>query len=682
MSNKTVKPLFFLNGRGRKLAISFLLSTILFLSIVLQFRPTAATNQIIFFTNVELSTLGPISESSAADESVYPAGLNDEMKQEDVRVAGLANGTLLLGWDIEIEAFPSSVPADERDLFGKIYNADGTTITSDIQLYDYDSIGHANDVALTPTSDGGFYAVWFRDKQIAARKFNSSGVATGPAQTILTDTVGTNEPEMVELTNGNFMLTYRQSVEFGHYEVGSRLYDSTLTPVTSIMSSNEVSVTFVIKPNVAPLRNGGSIISWPGRNNSGDTHVFAQLFDASGAKVGPNKQVSASPVPNQESAQIAPFLSGNSVVVYQTSSSDIAGRLLNQLGEPLIDEFIVNKVQLSGFQHRPDVVGLKDGSFVVTWESFGGEEGPAGSGSAAILAVQLDQTGTALSEEFVVNQSKAGAQEWPYVSAIDGTIPVVVWEGIEQIDTSMDGVNSNDKDAFMRILNREPMTTTAYSIGVTDTLTNEQVTLVGSEEILTVTVQISANYDQGFDSLNAAVTGTISSNFDAPSGTLTLSGSNVTADYAAVIKTISFQTSTSADPAPPRTVTWSIFGASGLLDTADIEIVINQAAATATPVVSTETATPIASATATPAATETSIPTGTATSVPTVTSTATGTLTATPIVTGTQTATPDAPTLPPPASTSTTTPIPSATLTPSGTAESSSVLIYLPLVVR
>jgi hypothetical protein len=129
---------------------------------------------------------------------------------------------------------------------------------------------------------------------------------------------------------------------------------------------------------------------------------------------------------------------------------------------------------------------------------------------------------------------------------------------------------------WMRILYREPVTTTQYTVGKTDMLTNTEVSLAGSEEVLTVTVQISANYEQGADLLGATVTGTVASNFDAVTGTLTLSGSNAAVDYAAAIKTVSFSSTTSADPASSRTVTWSIYGASGLLDSKTMEIVVEQ----------------------------------------------------------------------------------------------------------
>jgi hypothetical protein len=584
MKNLDILNRTILFSQFKKITLSLLLATVLLLLIFLQFQTGQATNQIIFFTDTELSTLGPISNNSAGPEILYPAEFNDEIKQEDVRVVGLANGTLLVAWDIDVEAGSSNVPADHRDLFGKIYNSDGTTVTGDIQLYDYDSIGHSNDVALTPTSDGGFYALWFRSDEIAARKFNSFGIPAGPAQTIISDTVDTHEPEMVELTNGNFMITFRQLVSFPQNNVGTRLYDSALTPLTDIMRTNEMTVSFLIKPNIVPLRNGGSMVSWPAQAGD-DAGIFVQVFDANGAKVGGNKQVNTLSVNEQENAQIAPLANGNVVVVYENREIDssfqsIAGRIINGLGDPVTKEIHINSVKADGFQQSPDVVGLKDNSWVVVWESFGGEEGEAGDGSAAVLAAHFDQFGTAISDEFVVNQTVAKAQDHPFVSAISGTIPVIVWEGVEVIDTNGDDDDDanllRETDVWMRILYREPVTTTQYTVGKTDMLTNTEVSLAGSEEVLTVTVQISANYEQGADLLGATVTGTVASNFDAVTGTLTLSGSNAAVDYAAAIKTVSFSSTTSADPASSRTVTWSIYGASGLLDSKTMEIVVEQ----------------------------------------------------------------------------------------------------------
>lgn len=629
--------------RVQKAIFVFFVSAILFGSILFQFQPTGATNQIIFFTDIELSTLGPISDATAGNEIVYPDESNDEIKQEDVRVRGLANGNLLVGWDVDL---------DDGPLLVKIFNSAGISVTDNINVYD--SGGNANDVTFTPTSDGGFYALWFKEDRIVARKFNSVGVSAGASSAIISDTVtflDSQEPEMVELTNGNFMLTWRKSNAGGDREIASRLFDPSLSPLSTVITISESALSNFPKSAIAPVNGGGAIATWE-TNDQGDGEVFLQVLDATGAKVGANIQVNQNAVGAQTHPQIAPLANGNVIVVYDSDDIDgngrgIAGRVFSGTGAPITEEFVVNAVNTSDWQLRPDVVGLKDGSFVVSWESFGNEEGVGGS-EAAVLAVQIDQTGTAISDEFVVNQSIAEKQDYAFIASVDGNTPVVVWDGTETVDAGALGIDtSNHTDAFMRFLYREPITMTQYSIGVTDTLTNGQVTLIGSDEVLTVTVQISANYDQGFDLLNAVVTGTIVSDFDASSGTLTLKGSNVTADYAAVIKAISFQTNSSANPAPPRTVTWSIFDRTGLLDTADIEIVINAAETTATPTTD-PTETPNPDETVTP------------TTQATVTASAT----------------------PPPNSTSTPTSVPSATLTPSGTTEPITTFIFLPLVVR
>lgn len=581
MNNQNQSNRILLSSRFKKIALAFTFAAVLSLSLLVQFSLSFAKSQLPFFKDAELSILGPISNTAAGDELVYSVESNDEVKQEDVRVVGLANGNVLVGWDID---------KDDGDLLARIFDASGTPLTTtNISLYD--TGGNANDVALTATSDNGFYALWFKGDRIMARKFDSSGVAAGPSRTIISDTVdATNaqEPDMVELPNGNFMLTWVAPIAFNSGNVAARLYDSNLNPLSPIVvfSENLLAGSPLPKPAVAPLKDGGSVVTWSNnsdRNNEKPGTIYFQRFDPTGVKVGSNVTVSQK-TGKHTHPQIDLLANGNFVIVYDSNHADsngfdITARIFDSTGNAVTDAFLVNTKNDNNWQLRPDVASLKDNSFVVTWESFGGEEGEAGGGSSTVLAVQLDQNGKALSDEFVVNQSVVGLQEYAFVSTINGTTPVVVWEGRELVDTDMDGFEQGHTDVFMRILNRTPVTQTTYTSSSPAQAASEHIQLVGDESVVSVTVQISANFETGIDQLQAVVTSPVTSSYDAASGMLTLSGSTSFADYEKAVKAVKFESS-SENIDDLKTVTWTVYGPSGVLSTVDTYIKIEPSSST------------------------------------------------------------------------------------------------------
>ena len=87
------------------------------------------------------------------------------------------------------------------------------------------------------------------------------------------------------------------------------------------------------QPSVGALSNGGFVVTW--RDDSGGSHN-------DGTGVG--------------------------------SGYDVWARILNADGTEVVDEFRVNSY-VSSSQYEPEVVGLKDGGFVVTWRDDSGHDG-------------------------------------------------------------------------------------------------------------------------------------------------------------------------------------------------------------------------------------------------------------------------------------------------------------------
>jgi hypothetical protein len=180
------------------------------------------------------------------------------------------------------------------------------------------------------------------------------------------------------------------------------------------------------EPDVAVLPDGGFVVVWDSWNQVGvGRDVFAQRYDASGARVGGEFRVNSYTTSLQYAAAVAAGEQGNFVVVWHSSHDGdnfgVFGQAFDASGAPTGAEFRVN-AYTTGTQAAPDVAAGTDGEFVVVWRGAGTGD-PAG-----VFARRFSSAGTVLGGEFRVNQWTTNAQSYPSVAADGSGNFVVVWD--------------------------------------------------------------------------------------------------------------------------------------------------------------------------------------------------------------------------------------------------------------
>ncbi|MGE4254642.1 MAG: hypothetical protein AB7E84_05435 [Xanthobacteraceae bacterium] len=147
---------------------------------------------------------------------------------------------------------------------------------------------------------------------------------------------------------------------------------------------------------------------------------------------------------NQFGPSIALLAGGGFVVTWYSTedtdpvSSDIRARIYSADGTPVGNDFIVNTTT-TGEQEWSSVTGLADGRFVVTWSSYEG-------GQYDIRARIYNADGTPAGSDFVVNTTIAGGQYVSNITELAGAGFVVTWYGKE------DGISIGN-DIWGRIYN-------------------------------------------------------------------------------------------------------------------------------------------------------------------------------------------------------------------------------------
>ena len=158
--------------------------------------------------------------------------------------------------------------------------------------------------------------------------------------------------------------------------------------------------------NITGLTNGCFVLTWTsGNGESGVADIKAQVFDATGAKVGSEFLVNTTTVGGQNLSTISGLTNGGFVITWvdgsglggDSSISSIKAQVFDAAGGKVGGEFLVNTTT-EDQQNFPTVTGLSNGGFVVTWQDSNG---------LSIKAQVFDATGTKVGSEFLVNTTPA-----------------------------------------------------------------------------------------------------------------------------------------------------------------------------------------------------------------------------------------------------------------------------------
>lgn len=124
-------------------------------------------------------------------------------------------------------------------------------------------------------------------------------------------------------------------------------------------------------PSVARLTTGGLVIVWYGEGPTDSVGVYGQLYDSSFTPLNSQFVVSAETSEYEGSPSVASLTNGGFIVVWYSvliTDSDVYGRLYDSMGIAMGNHFLINTYTTDD-QETPDVAGLTDGTFVVTWQS-------------------------------------------------------------------------------------------------------------------------------------------------------------------------------------------------------------------------------------------------------------------------------------------------------------------------
>ena len=235
------------------------------------------------------------------------------------------------------------------------------------------------------------------------------------------------------LADGGFVITWESEGQDGD---GSGIYGQRFASDGSTVGSefqiNSHTTGDQISPTVTALNDGGFVVTWAHYLAGAGYGISAQRFAADGSAMGEEFQVTSDFDHGHRYPSVSALEDGGYVVVWQTSGKDgwggrhsygIYGQRFGVDGSAVGDEFLVNTYTRFS-QEYAFVTGLKDGGFIVGWQSSGHQDGD----DYGIFAQRYGADGSTVGGEFQVNSYTDYAQRSPSIAALEDGGFVITWE--------------------------------------------------------------------------------------------------------------------------------------------------------------------------------------------------------------------------------------------------------------
>jgi hypothetical protein len=323
------------------------------------------------------------------------------------------------------------------------YDAAGHKVGGEVKISQFTN-GDQYTPAITAMPDGGvaiaYVDVFTGDADIYVRRYDVN------LKLLRTDNIDlganwTNQPKITAFADNSYVVTYTTgATELAtDADIVARVVSSTGTVGAQFDILNETDNRY--DSQVATLSNGNFVVAMTDEylGSATDTDILFRIMTPSGGQVvGPNWVVGADGSASESQPDVAALAGGGFVVVWTDTGADdgdIRATIYNNAGAPNRSDFLVNTTK-SGMQFEPNVLALKDGGFLVTWN-----DGTANATVDRERAQRFDADGNKVGAEFIVRSGPSGDDPETTLLA-DGRIVYAVQHhngetGNEDINTSI-----------------------------------------------------------------------------------------------------------------------------------------------------------------------------------------------------------------------------------------------------
>lgn len=379
--------------------------------------------------------------------------------QSDASITALSGGGFVITWT---DNSASGADTSGAAIRAQMYDAAGAKVGGELLINS--ATANAQTLsAVTALGSGGFVVSWTDASltggdtdglAIKARIFDASGTpVTGDFLVNSTTKLNQNNPSITGLASGGFLVSWTDASGIGDTKgtgVKAQIFSAAGAKVGGEMLLNTTTLNSQNYPAVTGLPSGGFVATWMDSSGQGGDptapSVKAQLFGASGTKVGAEFLVNTTVAASQDQPVIATLSSGGFVIAWRdtslqgdTSAAGIKAQIYDAAGVRLGGELQLNTTFLNT-QDQPAISALPNGGFVASWHDNSLlSSDPSGYG---IRSQVFDALGNKLGSEWVVDSSTGGNQEQPAVTTLASGGLVVGWTDYSGVGDADGGIKA------------------------------------------------------------------------------------------------------------------------------------------------------------------------------------------------------------------------------------------------
>ena len=338
-------------------------------------------------------------------------------------VTELADGGYVIVWESWTQ------DGDGLGVYAQAFNADGTFRGSEYRV-NTDTINHQASPAIAALPDGGYVITWDDAEYgqgIHAQIFNADGTRRGSEIDVKATGSGEYDPSVAVLSGGGFVITWWNGSDGSAGGIACQAFNADGTKRGVEVLVNTTTANSQLYPDIAALGDGGYVISWQSALQDGSgIGIYAQAYNANGTLRGGEFRANTYTASDQTAPEVAALADGGYVICWQSTGQDgavggIYAQAYNANGTARGTEFRVNSTTALE-QIRPDITGLSDGGYLISWES------DLQDGSArGIYAQTYNADGTPNGGEFLINSYTSSEQRQSAVAALPTGGFVVSW---------------------------------------------------------------------------------------------------------------------------------------------------------------------------------------------------------------------------------------------------------------
>ncbi len=374
---------------------------------------------------------------------IHTASGNQYLSRQQ-HLTTLADGRVLAVWDDS-----SFKDGSGYGVFGRIIGLDGSLSPAE-EFQINTSFISTQYLASAAALGSGFVVTWFDtypDSAIRAQRFDANGEKLGLELVVDAGVPGLGErPVVQDLLDGGFVVLWRaNSLDAdGSYSILGQRFDANGDRIGDIFRIDDVAESSSILDVTTAVRDDGALIlAWPNSSIGVEQKVITDFSALTTYRPDPDSDEVVEGPPGFHREAVAAAVGDGHVVVWANNSDDIHARLYDGSGNPVGEDFRLNETTFLT-QYQPVVVAV-DGGFLAAWASWDQDGNHYG-----VVARLFDDTGAAVSDEFIVNETTAGPQ-WEVSATVlqDGNV-VLTWRdestSDDQVNLRILGVDTAEAD--------------------------------------------------------------------------------------------------------------------------------------------------------------------------------------------------------------------------------------------